>query len=394
MSKEKQRSFTRERLEFLYITENLSTREVAEKLNESKRVIEYLINQKYKIKKPSQLILKNLIRNRYRSDKWNISKEKINELYIDKNLTQSKIAEMLNVKPSVIKSLLEAYKIHKPSELLSKAQLKVYITKEEFEDLYIKQNLSVKEMCLKLNCSSDTIHSLRKKYGIKKPNDLRIKNFSKKAKGRVSPMKGKKFTDEHKKKISEKLKGNENQAGRIISEKTREKLRKALTGKKHSIESIKRGIETRRKNGTLNTYSLQSKLKEYETKRKRGTFNSSKAEKEILLKLNEKFKDVKYQYRSDLYPFQCDFYIPEENLYIEYQGSWTHGFKPYEQKNLDCIAQLIKWKEKINSSSYYRNAIKVWTKTDPLKRKVAKENGLNWIEFFTMNEFMQWYNKQ
>lgn len=394
MAKEKQRSFTRERLEFLYITENLSTREVAEKLNESKRVIEYLINQKYKIKKPSQLILKNLIRNRYRSDKWNISKEKINELYIDKNLTQSKIAEMLNVKPSIIKSLLEVYKIHKPSELLSKAQLKVYITKEEFEDLYIKQNLSVKEMCLKLNCSSGTIHRLRKKYGIKKPNDLRIKNFSKKAKGRVSPMKGKKFTDEHKKKISEKLKGNKNQAGRIVSEKTREKLRKALTGKKHSIESIKRGIETRRKNGTLNTYSLQSKLKEYETKRKRGTFNSSKAEKEILLKLNEKFKEVKYQYRSDLYPFQCDFYIPEKDLYIEYQGSWTHGFKPYEQKNLDCIAQLTKWKEKINSSSYYQNAIKVWTKTDPLKRKVAKENGLNWIEFFTMNEFMQWYNKQ
>ena len=95
-----------------------------------------------------------------------------------------------------------------------------------------------------------------------------------------------------------------------------------------------------------------------------------------------------------MYPFQCDFYIPEKDLYIEYQGSWTHGFKPYEQKNLDCIAQLNRWKEKINSSSYYQNAIKVWTKTDPLKRKVAKENGLNWIEFFTMNEFVQWYNKQ
>ena len=42
MAKEKQRSFTRERSEFLYITKNLSTREVAEKLNESKRVIEYV----------------------------------------------------------------------------------------------------------------------------------------------------------------------------------------------------------------------------------------------------------------------------------------------------------------------------------------------------------------
>lgn len=394
MAKEKQRSFTREHLEFLYLTENLSTREVAEKLNESKRVIEYLINQKYKIKKSRQLILKNLIRNRYRSDKWNVTKEKLNELYIDKNLTQSKIAEMLNVKSSVIKSLLEAYKIHKPSELLSKAQLKVYITKEEFEDLYIKQNLSVKEMCLKLNCSSDTIHRLRKKYGIKKPNDLRIKNFSKSAKGRVSPMKGKRFSEEHRRKISIKLKGNINPKGRIVSQKTREKISKAKKGKPHSRESIERGIETRRKNGTLNTYSIESKLKEYETKRKRGTFNTSKPEKDILIKLNEKFKDVKYQYRSEIYPFNCDFYIPSLDLYIEYQGSWTHGFKPYIQENSECVSQLLKWKQKIKSSSYYDVAIKVWTESDPLKRETAKKNGLNWIEFFNMNQFNEWYNKQ
>lgn len=373
MSKEKQRSFTKECLEFLYITENLSTREVAEKLNESKRVIEYLINQKYKIKKPSQLILKNLIRNRYRSDKWNISKEKINELYIDKNLTQSKIAEMLNVKPSVIKSLLEAYKIHKPSELLSKAQLKVYITKEEFEDLYIKQNLSVKEMCLKLNCSSDTIHRLRKKYGIKKPNNLRIKNFSKKVKGRVSPMKGKKFTDEHKKKISEKLKGNKNSAGKKMSEYTRQRILSSLKGRKVSEEQ---------------------KLKCLETKRKNGTFNTSKPEQEILKKLKLKFKEVKYQYKSMEYPFECDFYIPMLKLYIEYQGMWVHGKKPYNKNDLECIENLIQWKEKINSSSFYKKAIKVWTVRDPLKRETARRNKLNWIEFFNINQFNEWYNKQ
>ena len=40
----------------------------------------------------------------------------------------------------------------------------------------------------------------------------------------------------------------------------------------------------------------------------------------------------------------------------------------------------------------YKNAINVWTIRDPLKRKTAKDNGLNWLEFFTMDEFMKWYS--
>ena len=30
-------------------------------------------------------------------------------------------------------------------------------------------------------------------------------------------------------------------------------------------------------------------------------------------------------------------------------------------------------------------AIRVWSKSDPLKRQTAKENGLNWIEVFSMD---------
>ena len=39
----------------------------------------------------------------------------------------------------------------------------------------------------------------------------------------------------------------------------------------------------------------------------------------------------------------------------------------------------------------YKNAINVWTIRDPLKRKTAKDNGLNWLEFFTIKKFMKWY---
>ena len=41
----------------------------------------------------------------------------------------------------------------------------------------------------------------------------------------------------------------------------------------------------------------------------------------------------------------------------------------------------------------FLRAIDVWTISDPLKRKTAKKNNLNWIEFFNMEQFMEWYNQ-
>ena len=38
----------------------------------------------------------------------------------------------------------------------------------------------------------------------------------------------------------------------------------------------------------------------------------------------------------------------------------------------------------------YINAIEVFTKLDVKKRNWAKENNLNWIEFFNLNQFIEW----
>ena len=40
----------------------------------------------------------------------------------------------------------------------------------------------------------------------------------------------------------------------------------------------------------------------------------------------------------------------------------------------------------------YKDYIKTWTVKDPEKRKTAKKNNLNWLEFFTLKEFDQWFN--
>lgn len=145
---------------------------------------------------------------------------------------------------------------------------------------------------------------------------------------------------------------------------------------------------------------LKIKEKEYETKRKNNTFKKSKQEDQVYQLLLNKFNQVKRQYSSEKYPFACDFYIPELDLYIEYQGTWTHGKEPYDRTNKEHINIIKIWKNKAKENNfkqirknYYLNAIQVWTKIDPLKRQTAKENDLNWIEFFNMDQFMEWYNQ-
>lgn len=130
-----------------------------------------------------------------------------------------------------------------------------------------------------------------------------------------------------------------------------------------------------------------------DTKRKNKTFVSSNPEKIILEKLHSKFKEVFIQYRSDKYPFDCDFYIKDLNLYIEYQGYWNHNRHPFTGNKEDCEI-LNRWKQKAKTNPAYITAIDVWTKRDPLKRKTAKENNLNWLEFFTMKSFEDWFNLQ
>ena len=97
--------------------------------------------------------------------------------------------------------------------------------------------------------------------------------------------------------------------------------------------------------------------------------------------------DIKYeyQYMSDLYPFKCDFYIIDYDLYIEIQGTWMHGKHPYNKNNENDALLLQKWKFESINKPQYKEAIKVWTYRDPLKRKTAKENNLNWIEVFSLD---------
>ena len=113
----------------------------------------------------------------------------------------------------------------------------------------------------------------------------------------------------------------------------------------------------------------------------------SKKEDEIYNYLITIDKDTKRQYYSELYPFHCDFYLPNFDVYIEYQGMWTHGKHPFNKDNNEDKILLEDWKNKALNSKFYKSAIENWTITDPLKREIAKDNKLNYLEIFPKDSF-------
>lgn len=338
------------------------------------------------------------------------------------------------------------------------------INKNELYDLYLNQNLSIKELALYYNMSITSINRALRYNKIFKPKELSSKNSEKtfmrkygvKNPSCLNEIKDKKkqtfkkhyncnhyfqtadFKKQAKQTKQRKYK-NENFNNRELARQTNiitygvENVSQLeeIKHKKRQTTIINYGVDNVSKAASVKQKKKETCIKNYgvdcciripnmlekilrkglETKRKNGTFNGkefiiidnkkvkcSDLEKKVYLELIKKYT-VKYQYVSEDYPFLCDFYIPEIDLYIEIQGYWMHGIHkseylgPYDKDNLLHQKVLNEWLQKSKLQKQYKYAIEVWTKRDPLKRQIAKEKNLNWVEFFTFDEFMNWYKK-
>ena len=138
---------------------------------------------------------------------------------------------------------------------------------------------------------------------------------------------------------------------------------------------------------------IQEKI--YETKKKNKSFNQSKPEKRLLYELKTLYPDVKYQWRDkQRYPFSADIYIPSLDLFIEFNFMWTHGREPYNEHDTEHQKQLKIWIQKAEKSAFYKNAIYTWTDLDVRKRHYAEKHNLNWLCFYSEQDFINWFNKQ
>lgn len=229
---------------------------------------------------------------------------------------------------------------------------------------------------------------------IKGMSDTHKKVLSNKHLGKTSWNKGKNFSKETRNKISKSLKGNIpwNKGKQGVQKAWNKGLTKETDERVKKISNSKVGHEvskeTRDKIRNLNLGKRLSKeklliktTKEYLTKKKNNSFNKSSKEEEFYkYLLNENINKTIYRQYKDInrYPFYCDFYILEDDLFIELNLHWTHGGRPFDSNDEECLKQLEIWQEKAKTSQFYQNAIQTWTVRDVEKQRIAKENNLNY----------------
>lgn len=126
-------------------------------------------------------------------------------------------------------------------------------------------------------------------------------------------------------------------------------------------------------------------------KRENGTLATSAPEDalyELLVEyVSQHGMTVVRQYRDEKrYPFAVDFYIPERDLFIELNGSWSHGGHWYESDREMDQKTVQTWLKKGKKSKYYRVALETWTKRDVRKRAAAREAQLNYVTLWDGSE--------
>lgn len=200
--------------------------------------------------------------------------------------------------------------------------------------------------------------------------------------GELNPNYGHKWSDEQRMAASERARLNPtrwtdeqklNQSNRLKGKNTWSK------GRKRNPIATAKWIKAMQ--DKTPEEKLQMKLKEYKTKKINKSFSISRPEKLLYKKLVEDNpgKTILKQYLDkDRYPFYCDFYIVEDDLFIELNAHWTHGFRPYDSEDPWCQQQLREWQEKAKQSQYYVIAIDTWTRRDVEKLQCAKNNNLNY----------------
>lgn len=190
-------------------------------------------------------------------------------------------------------------------------------------------------------------------------------------------------------------------------EQMRQKLSQAQKRRFQNEEQYKAFVQTMNKPETKE--KLRNKMKSYETqkkindtKRANGSLNSSKEEDKAYEALSNLFSKVERQYYCKRYPYKCDFYLPEKDLFIECHFSWLHNDKAFDKNNLEHLKEVEAIKldeqrllmERPDEENMYTVKLYTWIDLDVRKFECAKQNKLNWLCFYSYNDFNEWLSGQ
>ena len=259
------------------------------------------------------------------------------------------------------------------------------------------------EKCISLNAVEKTKTMSLEKYGVENPfQSEEVKNKIKQTCLEKYGVEHAAQSEEVKNKIKQTCLSKYGVACTLQVEEVKNKIKQTCL-KKYGVDNPVKVEEVKNKikktclykygvENAIQSKEIQQKI--HETKKKNGSYGKSKEEDYVYSALVDMYgKDnVERQYSSDLYPFACDFYIISKDLYIEYNGIWIHGHTPYIGSKENEM-KLKEWKQKAVTSDYYKRAIVTWTISDVKKRNTAKENNLNYIELWNLNDIISILNK-
>lgn len=135
----------------------------------------------------------------------------------------------------------------------------------------------------------------------------------------------------------------------------------------------------------------QARQLSFEKMKENGLLQKSHKEDEVYEYICSLGYRVERHHMTDEFPFNADMYLPDYNLYIEYQGSHFHNTYSFmgTKDDFKVLQTYYEKSQRIKEESgdsdkltQYDNMIYVWSDLDVRKRVYAQENNVRYFEIY------------
>jgi len=120
--------------------------------------------------------------------------------------------------------------------------------------------------------------------------------------------------------------------------------------------------------------------------------SGQESSKELKIRKLLQLKGIDFKHNivvDERYPWKVDIYIPNRDLFLEYNGFYSHGKEWYDLRKKSTKKQLNYLEN--NPSPLNSAALKTFSKSDVLKRKTAKKNNLNYVVLWNDKDIEDWF---
>lgn len=274
-------------------------------------------------------------------------------------------------KPTVFRSLIYGYNPYCSRDCANHSQLRIDKIKQTTEERYdvscIFKRKDIRQRCEKAANSPEAREKAKQTclehYGVEHPM----------------------YSDEIKDKMKQTCLERYSTEYSFQSENNKIKSKETML-KKYGVDHNSKMAKNKRK-FVERTHTEEVNKKRHNTRKSTGWIKN-KVEKYFISKLTV---DFEHNYKSELYPYHCDFYLPDYDLYIEINNYWTHGKCFYDENNQADVELMNKWKSRSTTDNdTYARAIRNRYR-DLEKRDCVIKGNLNYVVLWNIEQIDKFF---